>query len=180
MSAQRSQVTYEPSRTWRLAVAGILFAVFLIVDQLTKAFMRDAAASGFSSCGFIPGVLDIRFAENTGAAFSLGEGYGAVFVLLALAVVIFTSIYLWRARLVSKLEVIGLGMLAGGAVGNVIDRLVFGFVTDFFATTFINFPIFNVADIGITCGAVIAFIGFATSPAGKAGRTAEPVDGKDD
>ena len=53
-----------------------------------------------------------------------------------------------------------MGMVVGGAIGNAIDRLVFGFVTDFFATRFIDFPVFNVADIGITCGVAIAFIGF--------------------
>ena len=161
--------SFEPSRRWRGLAAGLLFAFFLIVDQVTKVAMRDAVAHGFTSCGFIPGVLELRFAMNTGAAFSLGEGFGFVFVLLALAVVIFTAVYLGRAPLVSRLEVVGLGMLAGGAVGNAIDRMLFGFVTDFFATTFIDFPVFNVADIGITCGAVIAFIGFMMSPANREG-----------
>ncbi len=50
-------------------------------------------------------------------------------------------------------------MVAGGAIGNAIDRLVFGFVTDCIATTFIDFPVFNVADVGITVGVVLALIG---------------------
>lgn len=160
---------FVPERAWRAAVAGILFAAFLIVDQVTKVMMRDAVSAGFTSADFIPGILELRFAMNTGAAFSLGEGFGFVFVILALAVVVFTVVYLWRAPLVSRLEVVGLGMLAGGAVGNAIDRMLFGFVTDFFATTFISFPVFNVADIGITCGAVIAFVGFLLSPANREG-----------
>lgn len=159
---------FMPSRRWRAVVACLLFALFLVVDQVTKVAVRAAVRSGFIATDVIPGIIEFRFAVNIGAAFSLGEGFGLVFVLLALAVVVFTLVYLSRAPLVSKLEVIGLGMLAGGAVGNAIDRLVFGYVTDFIATQFISFPIFNVADIGITCGAVIAFIGFMISPANKA------------
>lgn len=162
-----------PSRAWRAAVAAALFTAFLVLDQVTKVFVRTLVRHGFVAADFIPGILEFRFAANTGAAFSLGEGFGFIFVLLAIAVVIFTIVYLYRAPLVSQLEVIGLGMVAGGAVGNAIDRALFGFVTDFICTQFIDFPIFNVADIGITCGAIIAFLGFVISPANKVDATAE-------
>ena len=162
-----------PSRAWRATVAAALFTAFLVLDQVTKVFVRTLVGHGFVAADFIPGILEFRFAANTGAAFSLGEGFGFIFVLLAIAVVIFTIVYLYRAPLVSKLEVIGLGMVAGGAVGNAIDRALFGFVTDFICTQFIDFPIFNVADIGITCGAIIAFLGFVISPANKVDATAE-------
>ena len=168
-----------PSRAWRAAVAAALFTAFLVLDQVTKVFVRTLVSHGFVAADFIPGILEFRFAANTGAAFSLGEGFGFIFVLLAIAVVIFTIVYLYRAPLVSKLEVIGLGMVAGGAVGNAIDRALFGFVTDFICTQFIDmfdlrvWPIFNVADIGITCGAIIAFLGFVISPANKVDATAE-------
>ena len=162
-----------PSRAWRAAVAAALFTAFLVLDQVTKVFVRTLVSHGFVAADFIPGILEFRFAANTGAAFSLGEGFGFIFVLLAIAVVIFTIVYLYRAPLVSQLEVIGLGMVAGGAVGNAIDRALFGFVTDFICTQFIDFPIFNVADIGITCGAIIAFLGFVISPANKVDATAE-------
>lgn len=173
MDTPRTAEEFVPSRAWRAVCALALFFAFLIVDQVTKVFIRGLVAHGFVAAPFIPGVLEFRFAANTGAAFSLGEGFGFVFVLLAIAVVIFTVAYLYRAPLVSKLEVIGLGMVAGGAVGNAIDRLLFGFVTDFFCVQFIDFPIFNVADIGITCGAIIAFIGFVISPASKVDATGE-------
>ncbi len=82
-------------------------------------------------------------------------------------------------RQVSKLETLGLGLVAGGALGNAIDRLMLGYVVDFIATDFIDsdfidFPVFNVADIGICIGVFFAFVGFMfLSPAAKVDATAE-------
>ena len=156
-----------PSLRWRLAVAGVLAAVFLLADQLTKLAIRDAVAHGFTSADLVPGVVGLRYVENIGASFSIGEGLSPLFALFAVAVVCGSVAYLMRAPLVSRLEVIGLGMVAGGAIGNAIDRVALGFVTDFIATEFIEFPVFNIADIGITCGVAIAFIGFVVSPANR-------------
>lgn len=149
-----------PSLPWRLGVAGGMGLAFLVIDQVTKMLVRRAVAAGSFGVEVIPGVLGLEFVANRGAAFGMGEGMGWAFVLLAVAVTALFAAYLVRAPKVSRLEVIGMGMVAGGAVGNAIDRVVFGYVTDFFATRFIDFPVFNVADIGITCGVAIAFIGF--------------------
>lgn len=149
-----------PSMVWRLLVSGAMALVFLVVDQVSKMIVRRAVMTGFFSVEVIPGVLGLEFVANRGAAFGLGEGMGWVFVLLAVGVTAFVLVYLFRAPEISRLEVLGMGMVVGGAIGNAMDRLVFGFVTDFFATRFIDFPVFNVADIGITCGVAIAFIGF--------------------
>lgn len=156
-----------PSLRWRLAVAGALAAVFLLADQVTKLAVRDAVSHGFAGTDLIPGVLGLRYVENIGASFSIGEGLSPLFALFAVAVVCGSVAYLVRAPLVSRLEVIGLGMVAGGAIGNAIDRVALGFVTDFIATLFVDFPVFNIADIGITCGVAIAFIGFVISPANR-------------
>lgn len=157
----------EPSLRWRLGFAGVLAAAFLLADQMTKLMVRDAVANGFTSADLIPGVLGLRYVENIGASFSIGEGLSPLFALLAVAVVCGSVVYLVRAPIVSRLEVIGLGMVAGGAIGNALDRMTLGFVTDFIATLFIDFPVFNIADIGITCGVAIAFIGFVISPANR-------------
>lgn len=163
-----------PSIAWRFGAGGGVAAAFLVIDQLTKVAVRGAVGSGWTGSDLLPGIMRLQFVANTGAAFSFGEGHGLAFVVLAAAVVIGTAVYLARASQVSKVEVLGLGMVAGGAVGNAIDRLVFGYVTDFFATEFIDFPVFNVADIGITCGVAAAFIGFLLlSPANKVDATEE-------
>ena len=165
--------TFAPSRSWRVAVALGLAVAFLALDQLTKVMARRAFMTGALPVTVIPGVLEFDFVANTGVSFGLASGFGYAFVALAVVVVCAVAVYLWRSPALSRFEVIGLGMLAGGAVGNAYDRAVFGFVTDFIATVFINFPVFNVADIGITVGVALALIGFMfLSPASKAGEKA--------
>ena len=132
-----------PSLRWRLGVAGGVALVVLLVDQLTKLAVRSVGDALHMTV--IPSVIDFLFVRNIGAAFSMGEGHGVAFAVLALAVIVAIAVYLLRAPQLARLEVVGMAMVAGGAIGNAIDRLVFGFVTDFIATTFIDFPVFNVA-----------------------------------
>ena len=155
-----------PPLRWRLGVAGGVALVVLLVDQLTKLAVR--AVGDALHVTVVPGVIDFMFVRNIGAAFSMGEGHGIAFAVLALAVIIAIAVYLVRAPQLAHLEVVGMAMVAGGAIGNAIDRLAFGFVTDFIATTFIDFPVFNVADIGITLGVVLALFGYMfLSPAAR-------------
>lgn len=173
---------FTPPRSWRVSVALAVFGLVLLIDQLTKAAVRSAATAGGGlwEAPAIPGILSLKFVRNTGAAFSFGEGFSGFFVLLAVVVVIGVAVYLWRTPLVSRVEVAGLAMVVGGAVGNALDRLLFGYVTDFFATEFMDFAVFNVADIGITVGVVVAFLGFAVlSPANKVDAT-EELNRRDD
>ena len=73
-----------------------------------------------------------------------------------------------------------MGMVVGGAIGNAVDRVVYGFVVDFIATEFIDFPVFNIADIGITCGVIIAFAGYLFfSPAAREVDATAELDARD-
>lgn len=163
-----------PALVWRFAVASAVAGAFILLDQITKALVRASLVLNVPSIEILPGILRLLHVQNVGAAFSLGEGMGGAFVVLAVAVVLGSIWYLWKTPLVSKVETIGLAMVVGGAVGNAIDRLLFGCVTDFLACEFIDFPVFNVADIGITVGVVVAFFGFMfLSPANKIDATAE-------
>ena len=162
---------FRPPLLWRLGVLATLAVTFVCFDQITKALVRAAQARGLFPVEVLPGVVGFEYVENRGAAFGMGEGFGIAFAALAVIVVAATVIYLLRAPLVSQLEVIGLGMVCGGAIGNAIDRVAHGFVTDFITTRFMEFPSFNVADIGITVGVVVALIGFTfLSPANAAAK----------
>ena len=149
-----------PSVARRLVCALALGAAFLVVDQVSKGFILEMLHHRTLPVTVIPGLIDFDFVANTGVSFGLARGFGEAFVVLAAIIVVAIAVYLVRARRVSWFEVVGLGMLAGGAIGNAIDRATLGFVVDFIATTFISFPVFNVADIGITVGVAIAFVGF--------------------
>ena len=112
----------------------VLAAAVVVVDQVVKYLVRTSIPLHVS-LSFLPG-LDLTYLQNTGAAFSLFNQHTWVLALLSGVV----------------------SVLLGGAVGNFIDRLLFGFVTDMFATTFMNFPVFNVADIGVVVGGVLLCI----------------------
>lgn len=171
--AKRAQ-TPEPPLSWRVCVGLVAAVTLYALDRITKAFVANTLMVTGEHIGVLPGIVSFRFVANTGAAFSLGEGMGIAFALLAAVVVLAIAVYLIRTPQVSRIEVLGLGLVAGGAVGNALDRVLLGYVIDFIATDFIDFPVFNVADIGICVGVVLAFIGFMfLSPAAKVDATAE-------
>lgn len=140
----------------RLALYVVLSAVCVALDQLCKAFMRGYLADGPKP--FIPGVLQLQLIGNTGAAFSIGEGKQLLFVCLALAVFVGCAVWVFRDTQLPLALIASLSCVAGGGLGNMVDRLASGVVTDFFATEFMSFPIFNVADIFVTVGVVVSFL----------------------
>lgn len=159
---------FDPPMSWRMCVALAVAATVFAIDHIVKMLVRGTIALTGESVSVVPGLLSFRFVANIGAAFSLGEGMGLLFALFAIVVVLSIFAYLLRTPLVSKVETLGLGLLAGGALGNAFDRLTLGYVVDFIATDFIDFPVFNIADVAICVGVVLAFIGFMfLSPAAK-------------
>lgn len=141
----------------RVALFCLVAGGVVALDQASKAAARAALVPG-EPVTLIPGVMDLSLVYNTGAAFSLGEGAGPVFV--AIAVVILTAgLWLAARRTDTPLPlVLTVAAVAGGGVGNAIDRVALGAVTDFFATTFVDFAVFNVADVFVTCGVLLAVV----------------------
>ena len=132
----------------------LVAAAVLIADRVTKELAPGIPAEGIT---LIPGVVGLRYAKNTGAAFSLLSGMPFLLGLLSLAVI--AAGYIWlRKKPIRQLPLTGLALMAGGAAGNMIDRLVRGFVPDMIETLFMNFPVFNVADSCLTVGCVLVMI----------------------
>ena len=130
-----------------------LFAVAL--DQLTKWLVR-LQLKPVGDVPLIDGVLHFTYVENTGAAFGMLTGMRWFFIIASIAAVVGIAIYLYRRKLpFHRMELISLGMIMGGAIGNLVDRLLLGYVTDFIYVKVINFAIFNVADSFVTVGAVL-------------------------
>lgn len=150
------------AKTFTLSVWAKLFVMTTVAcavvafDQFSKAYMRHYLASGPQP--LLPGVIRLVLVQNKGAAFSIGEGSSWLFVIFALVIVVAAYIWVVCDKQLPTSIVIGLGIVCGGGVGNLIDRVVAGAVTDFLATEFIDFPIFNVADIAITCGIIGTFL----------------------
>ena len=138
-------------RQW--AALGLFMALIVAADQITKALTRANIPYG-GEVRLIPGVVRLTWVENTGAAFSMFSGMRWLF--LVLVAVFFVGVgLLIRRGVVGKLpELWALAAIGGGAIGNAFDRALTGHVTDMIEPTFMNFAVFNVADIFITCGAV--------------------------
>ncbi|NLH92346.1 MAG: signal peptidase II [Atopobium sp.] len=145
--------------TGRLAVFFTVASIAVLVDQATKAAIRYLLPVGSPARVLIPGVMDLWHIQNTGAAFSLWQGASPLFVLLALVVLMAALVLVAKERLPLSL-VASLACVAGGGIGNMVDRLACGSVTDFLALSFIDFPVFNVADIFVTCGVIATFVGY--------------------
>ena len=133
-----------------------LFAIaIVVVDQITK-LLTVANIALYADVPFIPGLLQLTFVQNTGAAFSSFEGQQWLF---AVVFAVFTGMILYeyfkKPMPFTKLERWCIAAIYGGGLGNMIDRVRLGYVVDMIETTFIRFPVFNVADIFITCGCIL-------------------------
>ncbi len=130
-----------------------LIAVVLLVmlDQVVKLLIRSMLTLG-ESVGFIPYVLNLTYVQNTGAAFSSLEGKTFFLGLVSAAVSLFLIYMLAKPVVRHPAGRWIVTLVLAGAVGNMIDRLCFGYVTDMFQTVFMNFAVFNVADIYVVVG----------------------------
>ena len=130
---------------------GWIAALALVLYQLTKLW---AQGLGDARLVLIPGVVGLRYAENTGMAFSLLSGRPWLLGVLSAALIVLGALALRRYRLGALPSVAAMLML-GGAAGNMLDRLLRGYVVDMVETLFIQFPIFNLADACLTVGCVL-------------------------
>ncbi|GAA3188789.1 signal peptidase II [Lentilactobacillus kefiri] len=130
--------------------------VLIVIDQLVKHFVVASLALG-ESFSVVNGVLSITRINNTGAAWSILSGHQFVFVIIAIFAAVLVSYFI--VKYWSNIPYrIGLGLLLAGTLGNVIDRVVNNHVVDMFQLDFINFPIFNCADMYLTFGILILAI----------------------
>lgn len=142
----------------------LLSAVVVLIDQLTKVWAQHALAPAGTPHPVIPGLLNWTLAFNPGAAFSFlasSAGWQRWF-FVALAVAISGVLVVWLARTPRRdwRTALPLALVIGGAVGNMIDRLHAAVVTDFIQVYWHqwSYPVFNVADCGITVGAVLLVV----------------------
>lgn len=143
--------------SWKRALLALIsFILLILFDQWTKS-LAVTHLMNQEPFVIIPGVFQLRYLENRGAAFGMMQGQQTFFVVMAaIAVLAITYMYFklpWEKRC-HPLRAVGL-CIAGGAVGNLIDRVMLGYVVDFFYFELIDFPIFNVADIYVTCATVV-------------------------
>ena len=135
---------------YALFVGGIVAA-----DQFTK-YLTVANIPLYADVPFIPGLLQLTYVQNTGAAFSSFEGQQWLFALIfVIFSVLIVREYRKQTMGFTRLEWWCIAAIYGGGLGNMIDRVRLGYVVDMIETTFVEFPVFNVADCFITCGCIL-------------------------
>lgn len=136
-----------------LALFSVLIAA---VDQVSKYLVAHYMTLG-QTIPVLDGVLELHYVRNSGMAWSLLSGGSArwVFVALTVVLLVFIVILVWKKVITNRFELFCLAAVVGGAIGNFIDRLLTGEVVDMLQVTFIDFPVFNVADCFITCGCIL-------------------------
>lgn len=140
-----------------MILAGV--ALLVGIDQLTK-WLAVVFLKGEDPLSIIPGFFELTYVQNTGAAFGIGEGMRWLLVGVTSVVMLLILGLLLSGKFRSHRWINFSGVLiVGGGVGNLIDRIVRGYVVDFFHVK-INFPVFNVADCCIVVGAIILLIYF--------------------
>jgi signal peptidase II len=164
-----------------VVTAGIAAAV-VAVDQATKYAIRVALTTPGMSVPVLGDLLRLSFTRNEGAAFGMLAGGRIAFILVSVAAVCVIAGYLVRRRPERAWIVVALGLVAGGAIGNLIDRAFVGWVTDFIQIPF-NFPVFNVADSSVVVGVamLVWWLLFGPSPAravARAGAASDDASGE--
>lgn len=155
----------------------MLALVLVVLDQLVKLLVMQHIPMG-THVPFIPHVLDLTYVQNTGAAFSMLSEHTWILALVSLVVSIVLAVAIWKNFFRHPIGKVALTMLLAGAVGNLIDRVFRHFVVDMFNVLFMNFAVFNVADICVVVGGFAAAI-YYLFLADKLERKEDTHDGSD-
>ena len=133
----------------------IFAALIVAADQFTK-YLTVANIALYEDIPFIPGLLQLTYVQNTGAAFSSFEGQQWLFALIfAIFTAMIVREFHKKSMGFTTFEWWCIAAVYGGGLGNMIDRVRMGYVVDMVETTFMEFPVFNVADCFITCGCIL-------------------------
>lgn len=131
--------------------------IFAGADQYIKYLVIENIALT-DTITILHGIVNFVYVKNTGAAFSIFTGKTYILGIISLVVCVGILLYFIIKKPENKLLNASLAMILGGAAGNLIDRMFRGFVVDYIELCFVKFPVFNLADIAITLGAVLLMV----------------------
>ncbi len=134
-----------------------VFLVLLAADQILK-FWVTQNLDLYESMPLIPGLVELKYIQNTGGGWSILSDYTWLLSLLTSVILVVVLILLVRGIVRHPLGRWGCVLLLAGGLGNLIDRFRLGYVVDMFNFQFMNFPVFNIADICVVCGMALAAV----------------------
>lgn len=129
--------------------------IILLLDQILK-YIVDTFNTNVT---IIKNILNIKYVENAGAAWGVLEGHSVLLILASILVLVLVYNLMFSIK-EDKLSNLGFGLLFGGILGNLIDRVIYGYVRDFISIYIFgySYPIFNIADMGIVIGVILVLI----------------------
>ena len=135
---------------------GLIAISIAVMDQLIKMYVRRfPVGQVFYE---IEGILTLEYCINTGAAFSVFSGHSVLILLVSVALLASIFLFIGRKLRLTVASRLALACLLGGGMGNLIDRLLYLGVTDYIRLRFIDFPVFNLADIAIVSSIIVLLI----------------------
>jgi signal peptidase II len=166
-------------------IMAVAAAVVLVLDQITKLWVASAMEPG-DMISILDGFARLRYTQNSGASFGLFPDSSGIISVLALLIIIGILVAFVRLGHPSRLSVLAAGLVVGGALGNLVDRLRLGSVVDFvevygpniqIGDRIYTWPVFNVADTAITIGVILVMAGilFVGEPHKNENNAAHPV-----
>lgn len=145
----------------RAVTLAAIIAAWLALDAATKAVFLAYPANALVGGPYF-GLVDFRVVHNTGGAWGVFSNSTAALGVFSLVVCAALAVYFAKTvREQGWLATVGIALIIAGGIGNALDRFIRGFVMDFIEFSFFSFPVFNVADIGVTCGFVLLILGIA-------------------
>lgn len=139
---------------------GAVFIFSIILDQLTKKWALLVLKNG-NSIKIIKDFLRFSYVENRGAAFGILQNQIWFFVIITFVMIIVLGYIFFKTKNITKLSKLSITLITGGAIGNLIDRIILGYVVDFIDFRFgdfYDFPVFNLADSFVVCGTFLLII----------------------
>lgn len=137
----------------------IFTTIFFLIDISSKYIISKIVTLG-NSIDIIKNFLRISYVKNTGAAFSILDGNTLLVTIIGIVIIIMIIWYLYKNKVNKMIDKIGYSLILGGSIGNLFDRVCYGYVRDFIDIQIgeYNYPIFNLADSFIVIGVILLFI----------------------
>lgn len=134
-------------------------SILLIIDQISKLLINTKMTL-HQEIVIIPKLFSIFYVKNTGAAFSMLQDNTIFLTVINALFIIVLHMFIKKEKDLSRFSCLSLGLIMGGMFGNLLDRIIHHGVIDFIYISLIDFPVFNIADMGITIGVVLLIISF--------------------
>lgn len=147
-----------------LAVFAGCVLFWFLFDRVTKVYLDSSFSRGDVIVPDIFGLVRFDLVHNTGAAWGSFSDSTLMLAFVSVVICILILVLTWfESPHASLFEMLGLALVFAGGIGNMVDRFMYGYVVDFITPLFIDFPTFNIADIGVTCGVVMVLISLGST-----------------